>query len=140
VLVPLDGSELGEASLALAQELADHFDSQIHLVRVVSIPPISEGMAGDGGGAAQLMDSMVDGARQYLQTTAERITSVGGVKTEVLIGPAAPQLEDYVAANDIGLVIMTSHGRGGIVRTALGSVTDRLLGGGKAPVLVVRSV
>jgi nucleotide-binding universal stress UspA family protein len=34
-------------------------------------------------------------------------------------------------------VIMTSHGRGGFVRSALGSVTDRLLGGA-APVLVVR--
>jgi nucleotide-binding universal stress UspA family protein len=36
-------------------------------------------------------------------------------------------------------VIMTSHGRGGIVRSALGSVTDRMLGG-TAPVVVVRPV
>jgi nucleotide-binding universal stress UspA family protein len=47
------------------------------------------------------------------------------------------QLEDYAKENAIDLVIMTSHGRSGFARTALGSVTDRLLGG-PAPVLVVR--
>jgi nucleotide-binding universal stress UspA family protein len=83
-----------------------------------------------------LLDMIVDSARSYLAEVAAKQSR--SVKTDVLIGEAASQLEDYVSANAIDLVIMTSHGRGGFVRAALGSVTDRLLGGA-APVLVVRS-
>lgn len=140
ILVPLDGSALGEAALAVAQSLATHFSSEVHLVRVTPIPVIDEGMGGAGIASADLMDSMVDGARQYLAETAAGVTAAGGVKTEVLIGPAASGLEDYIDQHNIDLVVMTSHGRSGVARVALGSVTDRLLGAGKAPVLVVRSV
>ena len=140
ILVPLDGSELGEAALVVAQALATHFSSEVHLVRVTPIPVIDEGMGGAGIASADLMDSMVDGARQYLAEAAGRVTTPGGVKTEVLIGPAAAGLEDYIDEHDIDVVVMTSHGRSGIARVALGSVTDRLLGAGTAPVLVVRSM
>ena len=140
ILVPLDGSELGEAALAVAQALATHFESAVHLVRVTPIPVVDEGMGGAGMASADLMDSMVEGAKQYLAEAAGRFTAPGGVKTEVLIGPAASGLEDYIDANGVDVVVMTSHGRSGVARLALGSVTDRLLGSGKAPVLVVRSV
>ncbi|MPZ50560.1 MAG: hypothetical protein GEU75_14900 [Dehalococcoidia bacterium] len=68
---------------------------------------------------------------------ASRFDGPTPVQTDVLVGPAAFTLEDYITEKRIDLVIMTSHGRGGLVRTALGSVTDRLLGR-TAPVLVVR--
>jgi nucleotide-binding universal stress UspA family protein len=83
-----------------------------------------------------LLDTLIEAARSYLSSAATKLGRPD-VKTDVLVGGAAWQLEDYVAGNAIDLVIMTSHGRGGFVRTALGSVTDRLLGGA-APVLVVR--
>ena len=140
ILVPLDGSELGEAALGVAQALTTHFDSAVHLVRATPIPTVDEGMGGAGMASAELMESLVEGARQYLATVAARVTAAGGVKTEVLIGPAAAGLEDYIEEHDIDVVVMTSHGRSGVARVALGSVTDRLLGAGKAPVLVVRSV
>jgi nucleotide-binding universal stress UspA family protein len=47
-------------------------------------------------------------------------------------------LEQYAEAASVDLVVMTTHGRGGIARAALGSVTDRMLGG-VAPVLIVRA-
>lgn len=139
ILVPLDGSELGEAALAVAQSLATHFQSEVHLVRVTPIPTVDEGMGGAGIASAELMDSMVEGAKAYLAGVADRTKAPGGVQTEVLIGPAAAGLEDYVDEHAIDVVVMTSHGRSGVVRAALGSVTDRLLGAGKAPVYVVRS-
>jgi nucleotide-binding universal stress UspA family protein len=54
------------------------------------------------------------------------------------VGSPTTTLEQYAEVASIDLVIMTTHGRGGIVRAALGSVTDRMLGGA-APVLVVRA-
>jgi nucleotide-binding universal stress UspA family protein len=44
----------------------------------------------------------------------------------------------YAEEYGISLIVMTTHGRGGVVRTALGSVTDRLLGG-STPVWVVHT-
>ncbi len=55
------------------------------------------------------------------------------------MGAPAVELDEYIAREKIDLVVMTSHGRSGFVRAALGSVTDRLTGNVKAPVLVVRS-
>jgi nucleotide-binding universal stress UspA family protein len=135
LLVPLDGSALAESALPVASNFAESYGASIHLVRVVAIPTTADGM---GGGAymPDLLDTLIDSAKAYLKSTAANLIQAE-VKTDVLVGGAAWQLEDYVAANNIDVVIMTSHGRGGFVRTALGSVTDRLLGGA-APVLVVR--
>jgi nucleotide-binding universal stress UspA family protein len=135
LLVPLDGSGLAEAALPVASRFAESYDAQIHLVRVVQVPTTADGM-GEVSYMPDLLDTLTESSKAYLQNTAAKLNRPG-VKTDVLIGSAAWRLEEYVAGNAIGLVIMTSHGRSGFVRTALGSVTDRLLGGA-APVLVVR--
>jgi nucleotide-binding universal stress UspA family protein len=135
LLVPLDGSGLAESALPIALSFAESYGSSIHLVRVVAIPAAADGM-GEVTYMPDLLDTLIDSAKAYLKNTAEKLNRTE-VKTDVLVGGAAWQLQDYVAANGIDLVIMTSHGRGGFIRSALGSVTDRLLGGA-APVLVVR--
>jgi nucleotide-binding universal stress UspA family protein len=56
---------------------------------------------------------------------------------ETPFGPAGPSIQDYVNSARVDLVVMTTHGRGGLVRAALGSVTDQLIRGA-APVLIVR--
>jgi nucleotide-binding universal stress UspA family protein len=135
LLVPLDGSGLAETALPVAAMFAESYGAQIHLVRVVQVPATADGM-GVISSMPDLLDTLIEAARSYLSSAATKLGRPD-VKTDVLVGGAAWQLEDYVAGNAIDLVIMTSHGRGGFVRTALGSVTDRLLGGA-APVLVVR--
>jgi nucleotide-binding universal stress UspA family protein len=135
LLVPHHGSELAETALPVASTFAESYGAQIHLVRVVAIPMPADGM-GEMSYMPEMLDTLVDSARTYLRNTAAALQRPD-IKTDVLVGGAAWRLEDYVSGNAIDLVIMTSHGRGGFVRTALGSVTDRLLGGA-APVLVVR--
>ncbi|HWO73276.1 MAG TPA: universal stress protein [Dehalococcoidia bacterium] len=137
VLVPLDGSTLAEQALPVAKTFADSFGSTLHLVRVVGVPPAGDGFGGEYPYAPQLIDSLVEGAKAYLAGVAAGLGDYQ-VETAAPLGYAALQLEEYIDAKGIDLVIMTSHGRGGIARAALGSVTDRLLGG-KAPVLVVRA-
>jgi nucleotide-binding universal stress UspA family protein len=135
LLVPLDGSMRAESALPVAVAFAESYGAQIHLVRVVAIPTAADGI-GDASYMPDLLDTLIDSAKTYLKNTAAKLNRAE-VKTDVLVGGAAWQLQDYVAANSVDLVVMTSHGRGGFVRTALGSVTDRMLGG-PAPVLVVR--
>jgi nucleotide-binding universal stress UspA family protein len=105
-------------------------------VRVVPIPTVADGIGGEFAYMPDMLGTMVEAAKSYMKRTAEELQRPD-LKTEVIVGSAAIQLEDYVAAKNIDLVVMTSHGRRGFARTALGSVTDRLLGG-TAPVLVVR--
>ena len=138
ILVPLDGSTLAEAALAKAKSFAEAFGSSVHLVRAVPIPTSVGGFPGEAAYVPNLMDQLEEGAQAYLKEMASRWAPAVELKTKVIIGTAASVLEEYVHGEDIDLVIMTSHGRSGIARTALGSVTDRMLGG-PAPVLVVRS-
>lgn len=136
LLVPLDGSGRAEAALPVAKAFAESYGSVIHLVRVVSLPTAYGDPYVESPSWPVLMDSMVEGARESLSKAAGQI-GLPDTKMDVLIGPPAIRLDEYVSTNGIDLVVMTSHGRSGFVRTALGSVTDRLLGGA-APVLVVR--
>jgi nucleotide-binding universal stress UspA family protein/heme-degrading monooxygenase HmoA len=137
--VPLDGSGLAEAALPLAARWAETLQAQLHLVRAVAMPVLSDGFESRVSYTPDLLDTMLEEAKGYLSGTAGRLESATHTIVEVLIGPAAFALQDYVAAQSIDLVIMTSHGRSGILRSALGSVTDRLLGS-TAPVMVVPCV
>jgi nucleotide-binding universal stress UspA family protein len=137
ILVPLDGSDLAEQSLSTAASISQQFGSKLHLVRAVS-PRLAGDPAG-GSGGVDLTSDLEEGAASYLARVRDRLHSGGDVVTQVLSGDAAIALDEYVSDEKIDLVVMTSHGRSGLVRAALGSVTDRLSGNGKAPVLVVRS-
>jgi nucleotide-binding universal stress UspA family protein len=138
LLLPLDASSLGEQAVETAQQFAQAFESELHLVTVVNLPVYGSGLGMEATYTPQLMDSLIEGAREYLARVAPRLSAPGGLQSEVLIGTPAGALEEYIHEKGIDLVVMTSHGRGGIVRAALGSVTDRLLGG-PAPVLVIRA-
>jgi nucleotide-binding universal stress UspA family protein len=135
VLVPLDGSTLAEGALPVAATFAESYGSTIHLVRVMPVPVVSDGLV-QPSYTPDLLDTLVQSAEAYLSETAARLGQER-IVTAVPVGSAVIQLEEYAKENAIDLVIMTSHGRSGFARTALGSVTDRLLGG-PAPVLVVR--
>lgn len=136
ILVPLDGSARAEQALTTAAAMAQQFGSKLHLVRAVRPRTAGDPMP---GGGADLTSQMEQGAASYLEKVRARLHSGGDVVTAVRLGAGATELEEYIAAEQIDLVVMTSHGRSGLVRAALGSVTDRLTGNGKAPVLVVRS-
>jgi nucleotide-binding universal stress UspA family protein len=137
ILLPLDGSDLAEEAIPTALRFADRYDSVLHMVRVVTIPIYGD-ISGDVG-YPDLMQVMEDSANHYLNAVSERPAMPTGVCRKVLMGSPASQLETYIADQRIDLVVMTSHGRGGLSRAAYGSITDRLLGG-TAPILVVKPV
>lgn len=138
ILVPLDGSHLGEQALDTAVEYARLFDSEVHFVRVVDVRSYGDGVVMESSYTPRLIDTLLDEARAYLEDVADRTPTPHEPRTEVLTGSPSEALLSYTETAAIGMVVMTSHGRGGVLRAALGSVTDRLLGG-VAPVLVVRA-
>jgi len=135
VLVPLDGSEQAEAALPLATWIADLTGAEIDIARCLSLTAV----AYDPGMAvysAELITSMEDAVKAYLSEVAGRLG--GKVHAEMLIGAPGQQLLEYLDKRPADLVVMTSHGRTGVRRVALGSVADRMLHG-PAPVLVFRA-
>lgn len=133
ILLPLDGSDLAEQAMPVALEWAKAFGARLHLVRAVPLPMMTSETMSVG---PDLFDAMRDAAQAYITRINDQLG--GTAVTDVPIGLVADQLTEYVATKAIDLVVMTSHGRGGLLRSVLGSVTDRMLHG-PAPVLVVRA-
>lgn len=134
ILVPLDGSKTAEQALPKAVEYADRYGSRLHLFEVMPYIPLS---AGFWDTPATLRDDVLTAGKEYLSGVVEKLGKKD-VVTDASIGAPATEVERYIKANEIDLVVMTSHGRSGLARTALGSVTDRVIGAGP-PVLIVRS-
>jgi nucleotide-binding universal stress UspA family protein len=135
VLVPLDGSALSEEALSVAAFVAQKLGGNLDLVRVVSLTPVAYDQT-MGVYPIDLLTSMEEAAKTYLQRMADSVPGVE-TRTSLLLGSAGDQLLEYLKENPASLVVMASHGKGGFVRAALGSVTDRLLHG-PSPVLVLR--
>jgi nucleotide-binding universal stress UspA family protein len=137
ILVPLDGSELAEEALAPAQELAQKFGAEIVLAQVLGWAGQAFMFDVPGNTVAQIDNELTKASEEYLAKTAARLGKSCRLKTAAMHGMPAEALIDLVARDAIDLVVMTSHGRGGLSRAALGSVADRMLQA-SAPVLLVR--
>jgi nucleotide-binding universal stress UspA family protein len=136
ILVPLDGSPLAEQALPRAQHLASKLGAEIHLVRVVSSVSLAGGADPTGLGytSAGIYEAIIEEAEAYIAQMREKTSATAA---KAFVGVPAESLIGYAEENGVDLVVMTTHGRGGVARTALGSVTDRLLGG-PTPIWVVR--
>lgn len=139
ILVPLDGSELAEAALVHARGLAGQFQSEIDLLRVLVSPYTIAApdliLAGYDIGQEGLQKA----AEEYLNAVAAELQAEGlSVAARTASGPVAEAILDYAADNGVDLVVMSTHGRGGISRWVYGSVADRVLQAATCPVLLVR--
>ncbi|HLF76604.1 MAG TPA: universal stress protein [Dehalococcoidia bacterium] len=136
ITVPLDGSELASEALPVARAFAEKLNARLRLVRAIESLSTLEADS-IGGLAADVVGSLEITARLYLEEAKLELGTRQPVETEVLTGPPAPTLLFDLKQNRPDLVIMTSHGRHGFIRWALGSVTDRIIRG-SVPVLVLR--
>ena len=133
VLVPLDGSPFAEFALAPGLGVARRAGSRLELVTVAE-PPVP----GSGG---REEDAVEEGARRYLEERKDALPEGWGEeRTELTIlrGPVSERLEERARETGADLVVMASHGRGGLSRLWLGSATDELIRHAPCPVLVVR--
>ena len=141
LVVPLDGSTLAEEALPVALQLGEQLGVGVHLVRVVEPPLIWEAVASGslpGGAYDGTFAGQMQVATTYLDDTARRIADRQvDVTTEARYGGPAPELLSTLTTGD--LVVMTSHGRGGIARWFVGSVAEALVREAPVPVLLVQS-
>ena len=137
ILVPLDGSPAAEDAVPEAMRFAAALGSDLYLFRAMLIPMLNDSFAGVTSYSDQVCEGLIESGSAYLADVVHRHSLPASCHQEVRIGTPSLLLEDQIQANDIDLVVMTTHGRGGISRATLGSVTDRIIGQGP-PVLVVK--
>ena len=148
ILVPLDGSKLAEKALPHAQGLAKTSGATIHLINVFTKHPggipltggleSGHSVAGTAELARQLEESQISGMDEYLAHVATQLEHDGiHAEREIHEGPAHDHIIDYAKQHGIDLIVMSTHGHGGLKRLLLGSVTDRVIRAGEVPVLVV---
>ena len=134
ILVPLDGSELSEAALAYVTPLAVSMNSKVVLLHVDGDPYID--MFGEVTTAPSFRSQA--SMSNYLNAISENLQSEG-VECEIRreSGAAAAVILGYVEEEKPDLIVLSTHGRSGVRRMIVGSVTTAILPRARMPVLVV---
>jgi nucleotide-binding universal stress UspA family protein len=143
VIVPLDGSELAESVLPAVSELAKKLDLEIILFRAFNIP-YSVYAGADGYYAVnfdQLIAEIKDEATSYLEKKTEELKRKGFEKVSFLVkeGLSADEIISFGRQTPDNLIAMCTHGRSGVKRWVLGSVTENVVRHCGDPVLVIRA-
>ncbi|HYB69838.1 MAG TPA: universal stress protein [Candidatus Bathyarchaeia archaeon] len=135
ILVPLDGSPLAETAIGPAWELASSWRATLILLRA------AEAHTFPGVDPTDAQVQVVGEAETYLVAAAERLKQQGATKVEVSVwyGPAAGVIVEAARARKVDLIVMTTHGRGGLGRLILGSVAESVLRGTNTPILLLRA-
>jgi nucleotide-binding universal stress UspA family protein len=142
IMVPTDGSGFDREAIRVALRLAEKSEAKVRLVRVLATGSFF-GMAAAAEGtsiAAEVVRSERDRALNELYALAAecRVTANADITVDLLAGPVADVLEDYAKRHEVDLIVISTHGRSGISRMSLGSVTDSLIRHTSIPVLVVK--
>jgi nucleotide-binding universal stress UspA family protein len=142
ILVPTDCSGFDREAIRVALRVAEQGAAQVHLVRVLTTATFFGMAASPDGGAlsGEVMAEEHDAALAELYALAAECRTYGeyNVKVSLERGPVPDALEAYAKRNDVDLIVISSHGRSGISRLSLGSVTDSLIRHTTIPVLVVK--
>lgn len=141
ILVPLDGSGLAERVLPHVAELAKKMSLEVILIRVFSLFSEAYIVEGYTPNMDRILEQVREESRTYLEQKVEQLHSEGldKVSSVLLEGDDAGEIIDMAKKTPDSLVTMCTHGRSGLGRLVLGSVTDRVVRHAGNPVLVIRA-
>ena len=150
ILVPLDGSRFSSQALSYASDIAKRYQSKLIIIRVVppttvipsstateiGVDPVASRIAVQ---SARVQDRInVMRVRKYLQQKARATTKQGVEGTyHIAIGEPGKSIARYSAEKRVDLIVMMTHGKGGLKRAILGSVADEVTRKAGVPVLLV---
>lgn len=135
ILVPTDGSRRMADVADQAMELASMCDAPLHILHVIddrayySVPDDAR---------ERVRETLRDDAESFTKTVAERALEANlEVVREVRWGDPAPGILSYAVENQVGCVVMGTHGRTGYERYLLGSVAEKVVRLAPMPVLAI---
>jgi len=135
ILVPTDGSPAADSAIEHAVNVAERYDATIHALYVVD----DSAYATLDAASETVVEALESEGEEAVGriATAARNAGIDAVTT-VTTGVAYRTILDHVANDGIDLVAMGTHGRRGLDRYLLGSVTERVVRTSDVPVLAVR--
>ena len=141
ILVPIDGSITSMNAVSKASELALAFDSRVTLIHVIDNYPFIGVGADYALGQNEYLAAATGSAKAALARGVEALAEAGVESDERVIDGHVVHEGILQTARelDTDLIVMGSHGRSGIEKLLLGSVTQRVLQDAPMPVLVVKN-
>ncbi|KPN30622.1 universal stress protein [Halolamina pelagica] len=135
ILVPTDGSPAATTAIEHAVSLAETYDATIHALYVVDASAFSS----IESGSELVIDALEEEGQRAVEEVVDAAETAGvEVETHVVSGTAYRRILDYVDSEGVDLVVMGTHGRSGVERFLLGSVTERVVRTADVPVLTIR--
>ncbi|MDP3298056.1 MAG: universal stress protein [Thermodesulfovibrionia bacterium] len=134
VLLTTDGSKYSEAASKKAIDLAKSYGGVLKILSVVDVPPEFYAES------PKTVDDMINKAKGYVEVVKKQ-AEAARVKVETFVreGEAYQVITNIAKEQNAGIIIMGSHGRTGLKRLLMGSVTEKVIGHSPCPVLVVKS-
>lgn len=142
MLVPLDLSEFAECVLDHVREIAAARGiPDVVLLTVVEPPAIPAAVYMGPERIKEVEERAIESSFEYLEKVKADLGLTGSnVTTVVQVGQAPERILEYVEKNNVDLVVLSSHGRGGVSRWFIGSAADRVLRRSPVPVVLVPSL
>ncbi len=143
VIVPLDGSSLSETAIEPATEIAKASNAEIVFTEVLRLPFFGVGVAGIEYGAGDYagdfgIDAQKVEVSEYLNRFVLEAKAAGlNASASVRTGSPSQQIVDEASESENSIVVMGSHGSGGLKRWVVGSVADKVIRSARRPVLVI---
>ncbi|MFD1511780.1 universal stress protein [Halomarina rubra] len=134
ILFPTDGSEGADEALTDALELARIHESTLHVLFVADTQRDSVTLVG-----TEVVDALTAVGEEAVATVADRAAEAGvEATTAVEQGTPWRTIVDYAEREGVDLLVMATHGRRGLDRYLLGSVTEKVVRTASVPVMTVR--
>ena len=138
ILVPLDGSTLAERAIRHAQEIARGTRSEILLMQAVNfpVPVVPEAVLMPD---AKWLAEAKKEAAEYLEGIAAPLREAGmRVRTMLDERPPADAILHIASREEVDLIVMSTHGRGGLSRMLMGSVAESVFRATSRTVMLVK--
>lgn len=138
ILLPTDGSKAVRPAVEAALNLAKTYNAALHVLFVVD-QPVSVSGTGEGfSGLDNLLDALEEEGRHALDAIKDQAEdSDVEVTAAVQRGNPHDDILTYATEHSIDLIVMGTHGRTGVKRALLGSVTEDVVRHAEVPVLTV---
>lgn len=140
ILIPTDFSPFARRALDYAVDLAARYDATLVVLHVQPIPVTYVPEAGFIAPPANDEALRVE-LEKSLAMVAAQAKEMGVTKLETLLGmgEAGNEIAQVATDQHCDLIVMATHGRGGLKRLVLGSVADKVIRHASCPVLMVRA-
>ena len=139
ILCPIDFTEFSAKSYEYAYSLARHYDSKLFLEHVVQPLGMAYPYYTFPDSMNQIYWNLTEDAQNQLKDLVKK-SSWNGLVPELMVQEGVPTeaILSFAKAKDVNLIVMGTHGRRGLDRMAMGSVTEQVLRKARCPVLAVR--